>query len=710
MKVGNLLSRLLAAAFAVAPLAATAQGPATITTEHSRATLMAERATLAPGERLWVALKLELDPGWHTYWRNPGDSGLPGDIAWTLPPGVTAGPIQWPTPERAPYGPLMNFGFHDRVILPVELSAAPDAAAGPGVIRADANWLVCADVCIPDQGTLELPLTIAAGAPGDATAEAAEIAAALAALPRPAPWPVSIARAGTQWQISAGPGVTGSVSDAFFFPDTAGLIENVAPQPFAVNGGTLTLAANVDPFAKQFPPTVSGVLTLTTDGATAAYTVSAPVTVAAAANAAAAAVAADAADVGLLAALAFAFIGGLILNLMPCVLPVLAMKAVSLAKARDTARVEGFAFTAGVMLTFAVLALILAALRQSGTQWGWGFQLQEPVFVTVMAAIVLALGLMLSGVFTVGGGIMGVGQGLTSKGGPLGAFFTGALAVVVATPCTAPFMGTAMMYALTQPTATALAVFQALALGMAAPFLIVSVVPALARAIPKPGPWMEPFKQVLAFPMYATAAWLVWVLAQQVGPDGLAAGLAVLVLTAFAGWAWGQAQASARGTVAALVGVAAAIGALALLPPIENASRASAPAAVAATEGRLAPEPYSEARLAELRGQGRPVFVNFTAAWCITCLMNERVTLSNDGVIAAMTAANVAYLKADWTNRDAAIGAALASYGRSGVPLYLFFPAGADKPLILPQIITPSDLVAAAGAAGGGDAARVAGR
>ncbi|MCB2108501.1 MAG: thioredoxin family protein [Rhodobacteraceae bacterium] len=663
-----------------------------VETENSRATLLIARTSAAPGSTVWAALKLELAPGWHTYWRNPGDSGLPGGVSWTLPEGMTNGEIAWPAPERAPYGPLMNFGFHDQVILPVPLTVSSGAPTGMNVIRADANWLVCADVCIPDQATLEIPFAVGVDGTPPPTGDADEIAAAIEKIPLAIEGPVTIARAGDEWRVDADLGEKLAVSDAFFFPNDGGVIENVAPQTFEVAGSHLKMSIKADTFTQDLPASVAGVVALETVDGLRALSISAPVTVTVTA-AAPEPLAAPATDVGLIAALAFAFLGGLILNLMPCVLPVLAMKAMSLAKGSEHAKRDGLAYTAGVMVTFGVLAGVLGVLRQSGTQWGWGFQLQEPLFVCVMAAIVLCLGLMLSGVFTFGGGVMGVGQSLTARGGASGAFFTGALAVVVATPCTAPFMGTAMIYALTQPMAVTVMVFEALALGMATPFLAVSTVPAFARALPKPGAWMDTFKQVLAFPMYATAAWLVWVMAQQLGPDGLAAAFAVLVLTAFSAWALGRVQSAGRAGGAAAAGLVAMLGIVALIPQIANSSPPMTAAPVMAVDQELAVEPYSAERLATLRRQNRPVFVNFTAAWCITCLMNERVALSRPAVIEAMAAADVAYLKGDWTNRDAAIGAALASYGRSGVPLYLYFAAGADKPLILPQILTPDAVI-----------------
>ncbi len=673
-------------------------GPAMIATEHTRATLLSEQQAARPGTSFWVALKLEIDPGWHTYWKNPGDSGLPGDIAWTLPTGVTAGPIEWPIPERVPYGPLMNYGFHDKLVLPVKMTVAADAPAVAGAaIEASANWLVCADVCIPDQGSMAIPFAIAADAATSPGLASDEIAAAVAAIPKPALWPVSVSRTGDDWRLVADGGWAKAPAIVEFYPDLGGLIDNAAPQRVSFNGGRLTVSVKADITLDTKPERINGLLVIadTAGGERMGVTFSSPVGVAAAAGEpqALGQSAPAPAPVGLVAAIVFAFLGGLILNLMPCVLPVLAMKAVALARSGHNAQREGLAYTAGVMVTFALLAAALLAVRDGGTRFGWGFQLQEPGFVAVMAAIVLALGLMLSGVFSVGGGIMGVGQNLTARRDALGAFFTGALAVVVATPCTAPFMGSAMAFALTQPFAVSLLVFEALALGLAAPFLMISLVPAAARLIPKPGAWMDTFKQVLAFPMYATAAWLVWVLTQQTGPEGVAAALAALVLVALAAWSWGRVQQGGGRLATGAVGIAALAFGIGLIGQVAASSRPTS--AGAATSSALASEPFSVDRLAQLRAEGRPVFVNFTAAWCITCLVNERVAFSSGDVHDAMTRSNVAYLKADWTNYDPGIGAILASYGRVGVPLYLYFAPNAEQAVVLPQVLTPGTVVAA---------------
>jgi len=411
----------------------------------------------------------------------------------------------------------------------------------------------------------------------------------------------------------------------------------------------------------------------------------------------------ESSDVGLLAALAFAFLGGLILNLKPYVFPILSMKALALAAKREAphkARVSALAYGGGVLASFLMLAAALIAFRAGGTSLGWGFQLQQPAFVAALALLMFAVGLNLSGLYEVGGsGLANFGGKFADKDGIAGSFFTGVLAVVVATPCTAPFMGAAMGYALTQNEAVALAVFAALAVGFAAPFMLLGLWVRLLVLLPKPGPWMSTLRQVLAFPMYGASLWLVWVLSLQAGSNGLLAVLASGLALAFGLWVFGRSQsASGKSRTAGLVTAALAVIAALSLVPLAGAGTRPAVAAGAgetASESALAYEPFSAARLQTLRDENRPVFVNATAAWCITCLVNEKVALSGAKLQQAFADQNVAALKADWTNQDAEISKLLAQHGRSGVPLYLYYPAGSSAAKVLPQLLTESVVLAA---------------
>jgi thiol:disulfide interchange protein DsbD len=679
---------------------ALAQEPAptaSVKSEHARTTLILSHERAQPGDTVWAALKIELDPTWHTYWRNPGDSGLPAELTWTLPEGVTAGGISWPTPERIPYGPLINFGYSNVVLLPVPLTIDKSFAGAQSLnIDMTGTWLVCAEICIPDGGSFRVPLTVDASKPAARSREAADIDQARAALPKMLAAPVTLTRDGANVVVTAGPApelIDGA--SATLFPFDAGLIDNAAAQKASINANTLKLTVAQAPTPLGIPSQTGGLLVVQHAAGPSAYAFTAAAPPPASTAAPVPVTAAAGADVGLVAAVVFAFLGGLILNLMPCVLPVLAMKALAFANhgadgAADRRR-DGLAYTVGVLTTFGVLAGVLIALRGAGTEIGWGFQLQSPAFVTVIAYVLLALGLNLSGVFMIGAGVMGMGQNLTRKSGAAGAFFTGALAVVVATPCTAPLMGAAVGYAMTQSPAVTLLVFESLALGLAAPYLLFSLVPAAAKILPRPGLWMERFKQILAFPLYASAAWLVWVLSQQVGPEGLAAGLAGLVLVALAAWLFGLAQNVGHIGASTVFAALAFAGSVALTVTVNNAPAAGVLPSSAGQNW----EPYAPERVAALRAEGRPVFVNFTAAWCITCLMNERVALSTADVKKALAENNVAYLKADWTNRDPGIAQTLASFGRSGVPLYVIYRPGSATPEVLPQLLTPGLVIEA---------------
>lgn len=681
---------LLSLALATAAWPAHAQDQ--VSTERVTATLLAERTSIAPGETIWVGLKLEMAEGWHTYWRNPGDSGLATTIDWQLPQGIEAGPIQWPMPERQPYGPLMNFGYSDEVTLLARLSVAADAPTGRAVIAARSTWLVCADICVPEDGAFSLPLDIDTAAPRASTLAGAHLSAVAGALPDPVPGMVSATLTDEALIVDA-EWPNAPAGDIVFFPYPTYLMDNVASQTVtrSDNGFRIEVATVPDP---EYGETIGGLFKVIGPSETTAVAFeNAPLTVGSAPSFGSDNVASP--DMSLIVALAFAFLGGLILNLMPCVLPVLSIKALAVVKhgSGEATRRDATAYTAGVMASFAALVGVLLALKAGGESLGWGFQLQSPGFVTLLAYLMLAVGLSLSGVFNIGSGLMGAGSRWTHGDGPLGSFLTGVLAAVVATPCTAPFMAPAIGFALTQPPMTVFLIFESLALGLAAPFLLIGFVPALARALPKPGAWMETFKQILAFPMYGAAAWLVWVVAQQVGPMGLAATLAGMICVAFAAWLYGRSNMAgnrAQVVFASLAAISVAGGIfLASVPqPLAGSPSNSAPSESARWE------PYSPDRLSTLRANGEPVFVNFTAAWCITCLMNERAVISTEDVQQAISDNGVVYLKADWTNRDPAITAALDSFGRSGVPLYVLYDRS-GQPQVQPQILTRGSFVEA---------------
>lgn len=701
--------RSVSLALLIAPLAALAappDAPSQAATEHVQARLVSSQAAVAPGQRFTVALAQDIKPHWHTYWLNPGDSGQATTIAWT---GTQAGPIQWPTPSIQAIGPIVNYGYEGRAALLVELTVPADARPGsrfkPG---ADVRWLVCKDVCIPEQVALGLDLpVVASAAEAKAGADAGQIDEWRAALPKPAPFGVTLKPAAQGFTLG---GPVAGVTQAYFFADTWGAVAHSAPQAFKQDGSgwALDIPAGDEPVKAGQP--LSGVVVLTTAAGEQAWAVSAPMPEGAGkgpgpadlnapAAESAAPVAPPESDLGLLPALALALVGGLILNLMPCVFPVLSIKALALVNKGNghRLRAEGLAYTAGVLASFAALAAVLIALRAGGQQVGWGFQFHSPVFVLVVAYVLFLVGLSLSGLFEIGGSFTGLGSGLAARDGLAGSFFTGVLAAVVATPCTAPFMGAALAFALAQPAAVMLAVFLALGLGLALPFLLLAFWPAAQRWLPRPGAWMDRFKQFLAFPMYAAVVWLLWVLAQQAGPDGVALALGGLVLMAFGLWWRHSSGASWIGSGAAVVSVVLALGVAAWVKPVSADVRSA---------GESGTEAYSAERLAELRGQNKPVFVNLTAAWCISCLVNERVALSRPEVKDAFAKHGVVYMKGDWTREDPGITAVLKVHGRSGVPLYLYYAPGAAEAQVLPQILTPGLVVEAVQAASSPSAPR----
>lgn len=670
-----------------------------------RVSLVAEPAALAGGTPFTLAVHMKLKRGWHVYWRNPGDSGLPPEVTWTLPAGFGTGAIRWPAPHRIPIATLMNYGYEDEVTLLVPVTPPPSLdPAEPVRIAGKLTYLVCETECVP--GAADLALILPVGKPVPDPANAALFARARAALPVAPVWPMRLSREGDRIRLDfAASGLKAdSIKSAAYFPYGETALDNAAEQSLTVDdqGLHLNLTRGDD---KTFPLALPGVLAVEEDTGNGPVRLAfaygdepASVPSPSVAPAASGALPVPAADQPtLLAAIGLALLGGLILNLMPCVFPVLSIKVLGLVRqsgeSRTRVRLHGLAYTAGVLASFLALAGLLIGLKSSGASLGWGFQLQSPPVVAGLAYLLVAVGLSLSGVFSLGGRFAGIGDGLTRKAGLSGSFFTGVLATLVATPCTAPFMGAAVGFALTQGPAVALAVFAALGLGLSLPFLALTLWPGAVRVLPRPGAWMETLKQALAFPVYATAAWLIWVLAQQVDARGLFAALIGVVLVGFAAWAWERSRSTSPLGERIFQGLAGlALIAVATLG-FGLAQQRAVPVAQAAAEGT---EAYSQARLDALRDARRPVFVNLTAAWCITCAVNETTSLSRPSVQAAMRAKGVTYLKGDWTNQNPEITRLLEQHGRSGVPLYLLYTGGGD-PRILPQILTEGTVLDALG-------------
>ncbi len=676
---------------------------------HAQTRLVAATRTATPGTTVNLAIIQDLQPGWHTYWRNPGDSGEAPTLSWSLPAGWRPGEIIWPAPRRLPLGPIMSYGYEDHAVMVVPMNVPSSALRrSRGQVKLHLDYLVCAQVCVPESANLSLSLPVAAGPAAPDPTAGPIIAAALAKAPRKGGLVGRVLRTKTGLSLAiAGPALSGDrFADAYFYPSDSGVIDQAATQSVqrGPSGLTLTLAAGPS-LGKSAPAQLGGVLE--TGGS--AYELSAtpgPAPDGAAGLGEASRGGAQGKQ-GVVVATIFAFLGGLILNLMPCVFPVLSLKAAALARhgGEDAshARAQALAFLAGVIATFLGLAGALMATRAAGAAVGWGFQLQSPYIVAGLCLIMLAAALNLSGLFEIGTSLQGLGSGLATQAGLSGSFFTGVLAVVVAAPCTAPFMGPALGYALTSPWPNALAVFLALALGFAAPFTVIAFSPPLIRALPRPGAWMETFRRALAFPMYGAAAWLAWVLAQQTGPEGLARLFTAAIFIALAAWLFGRVQArrAAGGAPVLSAGIAAAASLVALGAAFGLPYAPSSDSSQSALSAGAPSQPWTPAAVDQIRAKGHPVLVNFTAAWCVTCQVNERVVFTNPRVIRAFKQSGVVYLVADWTKRDSTIAKALEAQGRDGVPLYLLYDDKGDPPRILPQLLTPDLVIHALEASGG---------
>ena len=690
------LVSILCTLLAVVPVAHAAQS-APVTTTRSTVTLVTDDDSYMPGRVLHVGLMLHLAPGWHTYWINPGDAGDAPTVSIIARGGASgqASTIEWPTPRVLHDGPLTSYAYTGDVLLPVTLSPAPvEGNDGALTLDAEADWLVCAAVCVPEHGTFSL--TLPRGEPHP-SAQAADFARAAASRPVPSPFAVTLSPTGTL-QI-AGSGLSAdAVRAAWFMPETAGAIDQDAPQAVTVRDGIVQLALHPGPEFHNGTG-LSGIVVLR-DGMgreSSLQVQPAPGDVRPIAQP-------DSGVTRIAALLVMAFAGGLILNLMPCVFPVLAMKVLALERMargeRRAALAGAGAYAAGVVGSFVVLGGCIAALRVAGQQAGWGFQFQSTGFVITICLLLFAVALNLLGVFNIGMRLGSLGNALPAH---MGDFLTGVLAVVLASPCTAPFMGAAVAGALAASPATGLLIFASLGLGLAAPYLLLAAMPGLLGWLPRPGAWMETVRHLLALPVLATCVWLGWVAWLEGGSDGLVLLGVGLVLVAAGCWCLRMAgHADMRGDEVHRAGFYRAVAVLALL--VAFVGGGVLPLATLHEHGadRVADgsSAFSPARLAQLRAQGRPVFVDMTAAWCISCLVNERVALSSHAVQVAFARRGIVYMKGDWTRRDADITAFLHDHGRDGVPFYIYYPAhGAE--VILPEILSPGIVLRMTGSDGG---------
>ncbi|MDI1246659.1 MAG: protein-disulfide reductase DsbD family protein [Rhodoferax sp.] len=675
----------------------------TVTTEQLQAELMAHAPDgVDPGKTVWVGLQLRHQPDWHTYWKNSGDSGLATSLSWTLPAGVLAGDIAWPLPVKIPIGNLANYGYENTVLLPVPLTITPDfkpSALTPELeVKLHANWLVCKIECVPQDGDFVLRIPVK----GSTAIHGATFDAALRAQPQVLVQAGSMAIENRTLKVSV-IGLPASLQGHTLelFPETPEIIETAAKWTQSWQGAVWTAAVPISKHRSADPAVIPLVLTaqvgnerlgfVTQAKVTGTWpTQAAPSTAEAPAPAANPALASPSANLpsSLWLALLGALLGGMILNLMPCVFPVLAIKVVGFARHGSNPRrqrVGGLAYSAGVVLSFVALGALMLALRGAGAQLGWGFQLQSPAVVAALAVLFTVIGLNLAGLFEFGQFVPSSVALLEAKNPSVDAFLSGILAVVIASPCTAPFMGASLGLALALPASQALAIFAALGLGMALPYLAASWSPALARMLPRPGAWMATFRHAMAFPMFATVVWLVWVLGQQSGINGAATLLALLLGLALVIWALGLRGRSrlvmAILSMAALAFLVGSIGQN-IIRPLESTS---------ATGSTALWQPWTPGKVEQALASGAPVFVDFTAAWCVTCQYNKSTTLANAGVLADFAARKVTLLRADWTRQDPAITAALAQLGRNGVPVYVLYQTG-RAPMVLTEILSAAEV------------------
>lgn len=667
------------------------------TTARTETSLTANVKAINSGKAFWALLHIKLKEGWHTYWKNPGDSGTSPILQWTLPKGFTAGEIAYQAPERLPTGPLMDYGYNNDAyyLIPLQAPGALQPHA-TSIIMLKAQWLVCKDVCVPEKAEFSLVLPVAVEAAS--STEAALIDELVGKLPKPVTEIAQYAIEGGNVRFTAIlPEAVGDIRSASFFPATDGIIANMAEQKTEIQGSHIAFTIKQGDNAALTEG--EGVVSLFAgDGQRKDYAIKLkkgvpetsvkPVSEIKTAKPQPQ----QGADLTLYSSVLLALLGGLILNLMPCVLPILSLKVLSVAKKakshRSAVRGQALAYTFGVVLSFMALAVLLITLQKlAGESLGWGFQMQSPVFVSLLSIVMFLVGLNLSGAYELPVMFGNVGGQKAAEDSTVGSFLTGVLAVVVATPCTAPFMAPAIGFALTQTTPAVLAIFAALGIGLAAPFLLFSIFPSLASLLPKPGAWMLVLRQFLAFPIYLTVVWLLWVLAGEAGANGAAIAMLGMVGAAFCMFLFERESALAWvvGAVLAVAGIAA------MLHYVEAMPRMRQPVAL----GDQA-EPYSPSRLEELRKAGKPVFVDATAQWCITCKVNETVALARPEVKEAFHAKGITTLVADWTNGDPEITKYLQSFGRSGVPIYVYYPAGGE-PVVLPQLLTPNTVLEAIG-------------
>ena len=659
-----------------------ATASSTVKLRYTTAELHSEYESVDPQAPFYVLFHLQIVPGWHTYWLNPGDSGMPPHLAWELPKGWQASEIIWQPPHRIPVGSLMNYGYDHNAYHLIKITPDPKAS-GKALLKAHASWLVCEEECIPEKTDLSIEVGLGAAIPSSASAliHTLEKASNLDKISGTYAFENN-ETVSLEFASSSIP-ATGT---AYFYSSVPGSSEPAAKQEIMRNDEIVRMTFKKG--AVALPETFSGILEIASENSVEYKVLNLE------RRDSFAATDKSSSTSSLLITLFLAFLGGVILNAMPCVFPVLSLKALSLSqeatKEAKTIRRYGYSYTLGVIVSFMLVAFFLFILKAMGNIVGWGYQMQSPYFVAILVYLLFLIGLNLSGYFEISFSMSFKGETGSHKESLKSSFATGALVTLVATPCTAPFMATALGVAFVQPPAIGMLIFIAMGLGVAFPYLALTTIPGALKWFPKPGIWMEHFKQFLAFPMFISAIWLIWVFAQQLGINATAFLLLGLVLLTMAIWLWKVIRPrtqSARIIIFILLGVLVLWPIIMLPAPVNNTTKQ--------ISNKNETLMYDENTLQQYRDEGRAIFVYATAAWCITCKVNERVAINDKDVQQHIAKLGIPVMVADWTNEDPAITQFLQEYERAGVPLYVFFPAKGGAPRILPQILTPSILIEA---------------
>lgn len=622
-----------------------------VDTGHARISLIKDHSDFVPGTSINIGLKVSMDDGWHTYWKNPGDSGGPIELNWDLPTGFSVSDVQWPLPEKIEYPPLMTYGYEDFVIYPMVLSIPENYS--DNYFEMTADILICADVCIPESGKISANLL-------DIESNSL-IYKWLESVPSNfLPTNASISENNLEIRFT----FEKEIKEIYFFPDENSSIDYSSKQDFYKKDDNYFLSINL--FNDELQ-NVSGVLDINGIGYKIANSQINNL---------------NEGSLSLITALIFALLGGLILNLMPCVFPVISLKVLSFVSmggsSPEKIRNHALIFTAGVVASFMIIALAIVLLKQAGNFVGWGFQLQSPLIVGLLSMVMVFISLVLITDNSFGESLTKLGNIGNNENGYYSSFLTGVLAVVVASPCTAPFMGVALGYALIQPSGETIPIFLSLSLGFSLPYLLLAANPRLINFLPKPGNWMVTLKEFFAFPMLATAIWLLWVFSLQVNQGFVIFLLIGWLLLALNFWVFLKDYKKIIKII--FLGISI-LSMLYFLPPTEDLDTKQNQIIGSATEW------YEEIE-EDLRNKNQPYFINFTAAWCITCQSNEITAFSKESFKNLLEEKNIEYIKADWTNRNDAITESLKKYGRSGVPFYLYWEPGYEKPKILPAILT----------------------